>query len=230
MTPALEVANLTFAFEPERLILRGINFSIFENECVGIVGANGAGKSTLLWCLLGLLPAEGSVRFFGERISKRTLRRIGVVFQNPEDQLFMPNLMDDLTLPLLNRGASADVALARARAALASMGLLDSAHRPATHLSLGERKRASIAAALAGSPELLLLDEPTAELDGYSVRQLSRILEKLTVARVITSHHLAFLQGLATRTLVLAEGRIIAEGPTSQILADEALLEQARLI
>jgi cobalt/nickel transport system ATP-binding protein len=153
-----------------------------------------------------------------------------VVFQNPEDQLFMPTLMQDVTLPLMNRGAAAEAAAARAQAALRSLGLDHLAGRPATRLSLGERKRASIAAALAGAPEILLLDEPTAELDGRSVRQLTRVLAELPIARVITSHHLDFLGRLASRLLVLSQGRIIAEGPTQQILSDTGLLESAGLI
>lgn len=230
MKPVLEVENLAFSFDSARPVLRDITFAVFEGECVGIVGANGAGKSTLLWCLLGLLKAAGSVRFFGEKLNKRSVARIGVVFQNPEDQLFMPRLIDDLTLPLLNRGMPTAAAAERARAALDLVALQDAAARPASQLSLGERKRAAIAAALATSPELLLLDEPTAELDGRAVRQLADVLQGFTMARIIASHHLEFLRDLAQRTLVLAGGRIIAAGPTVQILSAHALLEQAGLV
>lgn len=230
MKTVLEVRGLTFGYDSGQRCLHDINFFVGEGECVGIVGANGAGKSTLLWCMLGLLRAKGVVNVFGEKLRKRNLGRIGVVFQNPEDQLFMPTLLQDVTLPLMNRGATADVAAATARAALRSMGLEDLGHRPATQLSLGERKRASIAAALAGSPEILFLDEPTAELDGRSVRQLTRVLTDLPIARVITSHHLDFLRSLASRLLVLWQGRIVAEGPTQQILSDAGLLESAGLI
>jgi cobalt/nickel transport system ATP-binding protein len=230
MKTVLEVRELTFGYDSEQPCLCDISFSVGEGECVGIVGANGAGKSTLIWCLLGLLKAGGVVNVSGEKLSKRSLGRLGVVFQNPEDQLFMPSLMQDVTLPLLNRGATVEVAAEKAQAALRSMGLEKLGHRPATQLSLGERKRASIAAALAGSPDILFLDEPTAELDGRSVRQLTRVLTDLPVARVIASHHLGFLQSLATRLLVLAQGRIIAEGSAQQILSDEGLLELAGLI
>ena len=230
MKTMLEVRGLTFGYDSGQRCLHDINFSVGEGECVGIVGANGAGKSTLLWCLLGLLKAKGVVNVLGENLSKRNLGRIGVVFQNPEDQLFMPTLMQDVTLPLMNRGATADAAADTAQAALRSMGLENLGHRPASQLSLGERKRASIAAALAGSPEILLLDEPTAELDGRSVRQLTRVLADLPIARVITSHHLDFLRSLASRLLVLWQGKIIAEGPTQQILSDTGLLESAGLV
>ena len=230
MKTVLEVQGLTFAYDSREPCLHELSFSVGEGECVGIVGANGAGKSTLLWCLLGLLPARGAVNLLGEKWSKRNLARIGVVFQNPEDQLFMPTLLQDVTLPLLNRGAAAELAATRAHAALRSMSLDRLAGRPATQLSLGERKRASIAAALAGAPEILFLDEPTAELDGRSVRQLTRVLTDLPIARVITSHHLDFLRSLASRLLVLSQGSIVAEGPTQQILSDTGLLESAGLI
>ena len=222
MKPVLEVENLSFGFERERPVLRGVSFSVVEGECVGIVGANGAGKSTLLWCLLGLLKASGKVRLLS--------KRVGVVFQNPEDQLFMPSLLEDVALALVNRGVPAADARQTAVAALERVGLGHAATRPAAQLSLGERKRASIAAALAVSPELLLLDEPTAELDGRAVRQLAGVLGGLPVARLITSHHLEFLLGLASRILVLSEGRIVAEGPTPEILGDAALLEGAGLV
>jgi cobalt/nickel transport system ATP-binding protein len=230
MKPVLEIQNLRFAYDSTRPVLDGITFSVFEGECVGIVGANGAGKSTLLWCLLGLLKGTGNVRFFGENLHKRHLARIGVVFQNPEDQLFMPRLIDDFTLPLVNRGVPTAVARERAVEALESAGLRHVLDRPANQLSLGERKRAAIAAALAGSSELLLLDEPTAELDGRAVRQLATVLRNLGLARVIASHDLGFLQGLAQRILVLASGRISAEGSADQILSDRALLERAGLV
>ena len=230
MMTMLEVRGLTFGYGTEQPCLRDISFCVGEGECIGIVGANGAGKSTLLWCLLGLLKAKGVVNVLGENLSRRNLGRIGVVFQNPEDQLFMPTLLQDVTLPLMNRGATADAAADTARAALRSMGLESLGHRPVSQLSLGERKRASIAAALAGLPEILLLDEPTAELDGRSVRQLTRVLADLPIARVITSHHLDFLGSLASRLLVLSQGRIVAEGLTQQILSDIGLLESAGLI
>jgi cobalt/nickel transport system ATP-binding protein len=230
MKPALEVENLTFAYDSAHPVLDGITFAVLEGECVGIVGANGAGKSTLLWCLLSLLKATGAVRFFGEELRRRNLARIGVVFQNPEDQLFMPRLMDDITLPLVNRGMSAALAAEKAVTALESVGLGDMLHRPASQLSLGERKRAAIAAALAGSPDLLLLDEPTAELDGRAVRQLAGVLQGLTMARLIASHDLGFFPGLAERILVLAKGKVVAQGPANQVLAERALLEEAGLV
>jgi cobalt/nickel transport system ATP-binding protein len=226
----LEVTGLNFSFERNRPVLQNIDFGVSEGECLGIAGGNGAGKSTLLWCLLGLLKASGSIRFFGEAISKRAQARIAMVFQNPEDQLFMPALLDDVALPLVNRGLGISEAQRMALDKLDKLGLRDFASRPATKLSIGERKRASIAAALSTSPELLLLDEPTAELDGRSVRQLADLLAQLAVTAIVTSHHLDFLRMITSRTLVLSKGRIIADGPTPDILANQTLLQAADLI
>jgi cobalt/nickel transport system ATP-binding protein len=230
MKPVLEVEHLEFSYDSRRAVLHDISFTVFEGECVGILGANGAGKSTLLWCLLRLLDARGSVRFFGEKLTKSAMARIGVVFQNPEDQLFMPRLIEDISLPLINRGVEKPVAVERALKALEQVRLREAAERSASQLSLGERKRAAIAAALAGSPDLLMLDEPTAELDGRAVRQLSGVLRELRMARLIASHDLAFLKDQAHRVVVLFEGQIIAEGPSQEILSNEALLDHAGLV
>ena len=230
MTPVLEVEQLTFGFHSKRPILRDISFWVEEGECVGILGANGAGKSTLLWCLLGLYRASGVIRLFGAPATAAVRRRVGVVFQNPEDQLFMPAVLEDVALALINRGVPGASARQQAAAALERVGLAAAAERPASQLSLGERKRAAIAAALVGSPDLLLLDEPTAELDGRSVRELTGVLRRLPAARLIASHHLEFLGSVCTRILVLCEARVTAEGATAEILSDAALLERAGLV
>ena len=230
MTPVLEVEQLTFGFHSKRPVLSDISFWVEEGECVGILGANGAGKSTLLWCLLGLYRASGVIRLFGAPATAAARRRVGVVFQNPEDQLFMPAVLEDVALALINRGVPGASARQQAAAALERVGLAAAAERPASQLSLGERKRAAIAAALVGSPDLLLLDEPTAELDGRSVRELTGVLRRLPAARLIASHHLEFLGSVCTRILVLCEARVTAEGATAEILSDAALLERAGLV
>ena len=230
MTPVLEVEQLTFGFHSKRPVLSDISFRVEEGECVGILGANGAGKSTLLWCLLGLYRASGVIRLFGAPATAAARRRVGVVFQNPEDQLFMPAVLEDVALALINCGVPGASARQQAAAALERVGLAAAAERPASQLSLGERKRAAIAAALVGSPDLLLLDEPTAELDGRSVRELTGVLRRLPAARLIASHHLEFLGSVCTRILVLCEARVTAEGATAEILSDAALLERAGLV
>ncbi|HOQ45934.1 MAG TPA: ABC transporter ATP-binding protein [Bryobacteraceae bacterium] len=229
MTAALEVSRLSFGYGSQP-VLEDISFTVGRNESVGIVGANGSGKSTLLWCIAGLLRAKGTVRLFGEPSSRSSRARLAMVFQNPEDQLFMPALVQDLALPLLNRGVEREKAFREAGARLADFGLEDYRDRPAAHLSLGQRKRAALALALMRDPELLLLDEPTAELDGRAVRLLAGALERIPAAKLIATHDLGFLRRTTTRTLLLRAGRIAADGPTEELLANEPLLEQAGLI
>ena len=229
MTPALMVSGLRYAYDSEP-VLDGVSFDVGPGESVALAGANGSGKSTLLWCLAGLLPASGAVRLFGEPRSQRQMERVGIVFQNPEDQLFMPNLFQDLILPLLNTGLGRATARTKAQACLEEFGLGKLGDRPATHLSLGQRKRAAMALALIRQPELLLMDEPTAELDGRAVRQLIETLQAIRIAKLIASHDLSFLRATTTRTLLLKSGRIVEDGPTAELLANEDLLRQTDLI
>lgn len=229
MNYVLEASGLGFSYGA-KTVLRDAGFRMVEGESVGLVGANGSGKSTLLWCLAGLLAGRGEVRLFGARPDRVARRRIGMVFQNPEDQLFMPALLDDLALPLINGGMPADQAKAAARQWLDRFGLGSYAGAPATHLSLGQRKRAAVALAMVRSPRLLILDEPTAELDGRSVRQLSETLNGLAVAKLIASHHLEFLRAVTTRVILLDNGEIRADGATDAVLNDTTLLEQCGLI
>lgn len=229
MTPVLEVRGAGFRYQ-SRTVLNGVTFRISAGESVGLAGANGSGKSTLLWCVAGLLHGSGDVRLFGVPPAKGSRRRIGMVFQNPEDQLFMPALWQDLALPLVNRGMAANDAAASARDWLDHFGLGGQAALPGTRLSLGERKRAAVALAMIHKPEFLILDEPTAELDGRAVRQLSSTLNQLAVAKLIASHHLEFLRATTSRLILLREGEVQAEGATRTILDDRALLEECGLI
>ncbi|GIU78792.1 MAG: putative ABC transporter ATP-binding protein [Bryobacteraceae bacterium] len=215
MTPAVIVDSLEFRYGA-RTVFSGISFSIAAGESVGLAGPNGAGKSTLLWCLMGLLrPHAGRAEI---RVP------FGAVLQNPEDQLFMPSILEDAALPLQNRGLSRQQALQRAREALAAVGLDHAAGRPGHALSAGERKRAALACALALQPGVLLLDEPTSELDPRSARVLAAHLDDLQCAKFIASHDLPFLRRTTSRLLILDEGLIVADGPAASLLADEALL------
>lgn len=215
MTPAVIVDSLEFRYGA-RTVFSGISIAIAAGESVGLAGPNGAGKSTLLWCLMGLLrPHAGRVDVSVP---------FGAVFQNPEDQLFMPSILEDAALPLENRGLARQQALQRAREALAAVGLDHAADRPGHALSAGERKRGALACAIALQPGLLLLDEPTSELDPRSARVLAAHLNGLRCAKLIASHDLAFLRQTATRLLILDEARIAADGPTEALLGDESLL------
>lgn len=226
---SLEVRELSFAYDGRR-ILDSISFCVAPGESVALLGANGAGKSTLLWCILGLLKASGTVRLFGAQPGRKTLARCGVVFQNPEDQLFMPCILDDVALGLLNRGVPRQTAREAALEALRQAGLEACAAEPAGRLSLGQRKRAAIALALAARPELLVLDEPTSELDGRSSRELAAALNRLRITKLIASHDLVFIGRTAARAIVLDSGSILADAPAATILRDQALLEKAGLV
>jgi cobalt/nickel transport system ATP-binding protein len=229
MTPVLEVSGLDFRYDSVAA-LKGISFQIAAGEAVGLVGANGSGKSTLLWCIAGLLRSEGVIRLFGGQPAKACRQRIGMVFQNPEDQLFMPTLLQDLSLPLINHGLDPGEAREAAGGWLARFDLGKYSGLPATHLSLGQRKRAAVALAMVRKPEFLILDEPTAELDGRAVRQLSSMLNQLSVTKLIASHHLDFLRATTSRAILLFEGGILFEGPTADILDNSALLAEAGLV
>lgn len=215
MNYALRVGSLEFRYGA-RTVLDGISFELAPGESAGLAGPNGAGKSTLLLCLMGLLrPQSGQVE---------VAVPFGAVFQNPDDQLFMPSILEDAALPLENRGATLEEARARALEALAAVGMQHAASRPAHTLSAGERKRAALACALALSPGLLLLDEPTSELDPRSSRVLAAHLNRLGCAKLVASHDLDFLRRTTSRLLILDEARIAADGATAALLDDEPLL------
>jgi cobalt/nickel transport system ATP-binding protein len=205
-----------------------VSFTIEAGERVCMLGANGAGKSTLAWCLSGVLKSAGVIRVFGENAGT-SRAKMGVVFQNPEDQLFMPTLLQDLTLPLINKGMDRQRAEAKAHAILCDAELESCASKPASKLSLGQRKRAAIAAALMTNPEILLLDEPTAELDNRARRVLCESLLRLQKTILAVTHDMDFTCSIASRVLVLHEGRILASG-TPEILNDTDLLDRARLL
>jgi energy-coupling factor transporter ATP-binding protein EcfA2 len=220
MKPVLEVTQLAYA-RNGRQILSGITFSMAQGESVGLAGPNGAGKSTLLWCILGLLHAKGGV-------SKPATT--AAVSQNPEDQLFMPSLLDDLMLPLLCAGHPKPQARAAALDSLRHFEMDALAQSPACELSLGQRKRAALALAMVRLPELLLLDEPTAELDPRASRLLASALQSSSAARLVASHDLLFLGRTCTRLIIIDQGRIQADGPIQALLDDRALLERHGLL
>lgn len=228
MSTAIEATHLSFAFEQGNNVLTDVSFRIEEGERVGILGGNGAGKSTLVWCLAGLLRPQGELRIFGEKPSPAR-GRVGLVFQNPEDQLFMPSIEEDIMLPLVNRGINEQEAAAESQQILRTVDLLECAGRPASKLSYGQRKRAAIASVLVTRPEILILDEPTAELDGRAVGELKTLLAGLTCTLVLVTHDVTFAQSLTRKIILLAKGKIAANGPTEAICNSHKLLEDARI-
>jgi cobalt/nickel transport system ATP-binding protein len=230
MTTAVRIRDLSYAYPDGTAALAGVDLTVKAGATFGLVGANGAGKSTLLLHLNGLLNGNGTVEIFGEAITKanakKIRRRVGFVFQDPDDMLFMPRLEDDVAFGPRNLGLAEEEVAARVRNALAATGLEGLERRSPHHMSLGERRRASIAAALALRPDVLALDEPTANLDGRGRRELGELLTSLSGTKIIAGHDLAFIGRLCAEVAVLAGGKVVAAGPADKILGDEGLLRE----
>jgi len=241
-TPAFALADATFRY-PESTALDGLNLSIAPGECVAVLGANGSGKSTLLRVLAGLcFPERGRVEFFGEPLTEAALahgafarnfrRRVGVVFQNPDVQLFNATVFDEVAFGPLQMGWPKAQILERVHGALADLGIGELKDRPPHRLSGGEKKRVALASVLVLDPDVLLLDEPTAALDPKSQGQIVDFLFGCIGRKTIvtTTHSLEIAQEIADRALVLENGRLAASGPTAEIVADTPLLERTHLL
>lgn len=227
--PLLSVRDLGYRYDDGTVALRGLGFSIAPGERVALIGPNGSGKSTLLMCLAGLFRCEGVIEVEGRRHDgdARTLRRaIGMVFQHPDDQLFMATLGDDLAFGPINLGLSDDEVRTRVDETARALHLTDMLDRPPHHLSMGQKRNAAIATALAMHPRLLLMDEPSSSLDPRSRRALIEVLGSLDAAMLVASHDLPMVGRLCPRAILIDEGRIIADGATADLLRDAALMER----
>ncbi len=232
--PVIEVRGLAHAYPDGRQALFGVDLTVQRGERVALLGPNGAGKTTLVLHLNGIhLAAQGSVRISGSEVSRDTVadirRRVGVVFQDPDDQLFMPTVRDDVAFGPANlgmRGAELD---ARVAEALAAVGMSDVADRPPHHLSFGQRRRVAVATVLAMHPEVLVLDEPSSNLDPASRRELADILRSLDITVLMVTHDLLYAAELCPRSVLLSEGVVVADRPTRELFADRALMAQHRL-
>ena len=234
MTAALEVTDLTYTYPDGTAALRGVDLSVATGERVALLGPNGAGKTTLLLSLIGILePQQGTVQAGGVVSSPGTLpevrRRIGIVFQDPDDQLFMPTVARDVAFGPTNLGLGADEVVKRRDDALEAVDLKEVANRAPHHLSGGEARRAAIATVLAMKPEVLVLDEPTSNLDPMGRRELAELLGGLDTTVVIVTHDLPFALELCERSVVLDGGRVTADGPTGKLLSDAELMRASRL-
>ena len=217
MNPVIEVSQLHYKYEDGTAALRGIDFTLQPGECVAVLGANGSGKTTFVLHLNGLHTAtSGTVTICGLPVNKPNLsqirQRVGLVFQDSDEQLFMPTVMEDVLFGPLNQGLSLTEATARANKALEQTGIAKLAGKAPYHLSSGEKRRASLAGILAMDPEVLVLDEPTTFLDPPGQRDLRDLLKALPQAKLIVTHDIPFARALASRAVFFESGRIAAEG------------------
>ncbi len=232
--PALEVRGLRYRYPDGHEALAGADLHIHPGERVALLGPNGAGKTTLILHFNGLLePDDGTVRVGGVPIDQGNLmevrRRVGIVFQDPDDQLFMPTVHEDVAFGPANLGLSGAALDDRVAAALEAVAMAEAAGRPPHHLSYGERRRVAIGAVLAMEPEILVLDEPSSNLDPAGRRELADILGKLDITMLMVTHDLPYALDLCSRAMVMNHGRIVADGPTAAILGDDELMRANRL-
>jgi cobalt/nickel transport system ATP-binding protein len=228
-TPALLIEKLSFSYPGEQLALNGVSLCLAAGEKAALVGPNGAGKSTLLLHLNGILRGQGQVYVGGLPVAPPNLpvvrSRIGLVFQNPDDQLFSPTVYEDVAFGPLHMGLPEKEIHQRVEVALDRVGMSHFANRLSHHLSVGEKKRIAIATVLSMKPEILALDEPTAGLDPRARRSLINLLETLPLTMLVSTHDLWMVKELFPRMIIMDEGQIVADGPTAAIMKNKTLLE-----
>lgn len=223
MNPLIEVDNLTFEYDDGTRALDGVSFRLDPGECVALFGANGSGKTTFALHLNGLLTGRGRITVCGllvERANFAEIRRkIGMVFQDSDEQLFMPTVLEDVSFGPSNMGLSPQECLTRARKALDMVGMGALTAKAPYHLSAGEKRRVAIAGVLAMDPEILVLDEPTTYLDPPTERELARLLRDLPQAKILITHDIPFARTLATRAVFFEKGRITAQGSVDEVVS-----------
>ena len=233
MEEAVGIDNLSFYYPDGHQALTNVSLSIGQGETVALIGPNGAGKSTLLLHLNGILRSNGAVRVFGQTVDDKNLRwvrsKVGLVFQNPDDQLFSPTVFDDVAFGPLNMGYSEAEVRQSVSRALGSVGVAGYEQRSPHHLSIGEKKRVAIATVLSMSPEILAIDEPTSNLDPQGKWSLIELLRELSVTKIVATHDLELVRALCPRTIILDHGKVTADDTTEHILADTNLLRAHRL-
>ncbi|MFI5955132.1 energy-coupling factor ABC transporter ATP-binding protein [Cryptosporangium sp. NPDC051539] len=232
--PSLDVEGLAFAYPDGRQALFGVNLTVQRGERVALLGPNGAGKTTLVLHLNGIHTAgAGSVRIAGLAVAKNNVqeirRRVGIVFQDPDDQLFMPTVAEDVAFGPANLGLRGQELRDRVTEALEAVGMQDFADRAPHHLSFGQRRRVAVATVLAMRPEILVLDEPSSNLDPASRRELADILLGLDVTLLMVTHDLPYALELCPRAVLLDGGVVVADAPTPQLLMDADLMREHRL-
>jgi cobalt/nickel transport system ATP-binding protein len=231
---AIVIEGLSFTYPDGHAALFDIDLQISRGERVALLGPNGAGKTTLVLHLNGILsPTAGVVSIGGITVDRASLkeirRRVGIVFQDPDDQLFMPTVRDDVAFGPANLGLTGADLDRAVDGALRDVGMEGFADRPPHHLSFGQRRRVALATVLAMSPDVLVLDEPTSNLDPAGRRELSDVLRSLQMTTVIVTHDLPYAFELCPRSIVVNGGVLVADGPTDEIMRDEDLLHRNRL-
>lgn len=230
MSGAVEIRGLRYSYPDGREALRGVDLAIAKGEKVALVGPNGAGKSTLLLHLNGILVGQGVVRVAGLDVADGSLGRVralvGLVFQDPDDQLFSTTVFEDVAFGPIHMGLSPAEVRERVKQALEQVGMAGFEKRMPHHLSIGEKKRIALATVLSMSPAVLVLDEPSAGLDPRARRSLISLLKTLPQTIIAASHDMHLVRELFSRMVVMDEGRVVADGPTCQILGDTALLDR----
>ncbi|TQL70352.1 cobalt/nickel transport system ATP-binding protein [Nocardioides albertanoniae] len=233
-TPVLEVRGLAFAYPDGHQALFGVDLHVHRGERVALLGPNGAGKTTLVHHLNGIhLAGAGSVAVSGLPVTKANIkeirRRVGIVFQDPDDQLFMGTVREDVAFGPANLGLRGEALEAKVAEALAKVGMEEFADRPPHHLSFGQRRRVAVATVLAMDPEILVLDEPSSNLDPASRRELADIIRDLDVTVLMVTHDLPYALELCERSVILDGGVVASEGPTVDVLSDADLMRAHRL-
>lgn len=228
--PVITIRNLAYAYPDGTRALKGVDLEVDEGESLALIGPNGAGKSTLLLHLNGILSCDqGEITVLGLPVNDKNLSRVrsqvGFVFQNPDNQLFMPTVFEDVAFGPINMGRSKEEVEAAVRRALDQVDMLDAMRRSSHHLSFGQKKRVTIATVLSMEPRILVLDEPTSNLDSRHRRSLMELLGRLDFTKIIATHDLEMVVELCNRTAIIDDGRIVAQGGTRDILTDKALLE-----
>jgi cobalt/nickel transport system ATP-binding protein len=227
--PVLSVENLNFSYPDGHVALQQINLTLCQGEKAALVGANGAGKSTLMLHLNGILVGDGHIQVSGLPVVKVNLpiirAKIGLVFQNPDDQLFSPSVFEDVAFGPLHMGLPEGEVRERVRRALEMVKMSQYADRLSHHLSMGEKKRIAIATVLSMDPEILVLDEPSAGLDPRARRGLINLLKELPQTMLVSTHDMLMVRDLFPRMIIMDVGTIVADGPTLQLMEDITLLE-----
>jgi len=232
--PTVEMRDVSFSYPDGHPALSGVDLHVHPGERVALLGPNGAGKTTLVLHLNGILAADtGTVSIAGLPVVKANLaeirRRVGIVFQDPDDQLFMPTVADDVAFGPANLGLKGTDLHQRVTLALEAVGMEDRRERAPHHLSYGERRLAAIAGVLAMEPEIVVLDEPTANLDPTGRRELAEVLDGLAHTMLLVTHDLPYALQLCDRAVIINRGAIVADGPTREILADREVMAANRL-